>query len=464
MTTRNDPPGPRGWPLIGVAFEFRRDPLRLLMQSVATYGDIVQLPLFRLPMTPLEPSQRLYIISHPALARQICLTNRHKYRTHQQLVERLKLVLNLDNGELLTSIGEEWLRRKSTLQPAFSDCAAWVGTIARSATALADRWDRLTSGCAIDIDTEMTQFATKILASLFLGLDLEGEDRDLASHWYTTLDGFSRRMAVPLKFMLAVPHRANREYHASLALVEHRINSLIRERKQCSHGFTDVLSMWLTTANAKNDAPAEKSTRDQVMLLLLAGRKNVSNALTWACHQLARHPDVAARAGAEADRDACEPGPYITAVQKEVLRLYPTAWLIARRCLEDDTVGGYRIPQGATIFISPYAIHRREEFWPEPERFDPERFLNDSARAITADAYLPFGVGPRMCIGSAMTNWIMRITLSVLCARFTFEPLSNQTVRIKAKSSLYPDGGLRLAIRKRHRVEQKEHIAVASAL
>src|SRR5207244_11404554 len=104
MITHADPPGPRGWPLAGVAFEFRRDPLRLLMQSVATYGDVVQLPLFRLPLTPLEPSQRVYIVSHPAMVRQTCLTNRHKYRTHQQLVERLKLVHDPDAGDLLTSV------------------------------------------------------------------------------------------------------------------------------------------------------------------------------------------------------------------------------------------------------------------------------------------------------------------------------------------------------------------------
>jgi cytochrome P450 len=462
MMTRSEAPGPRGWPLAGVAFEFRRDPLHLLMQSVAEYGDVVQLPLFRLPLTPLEPSQRVYIVSNPAFVRQICLTNRHKYRTHKQLVDRLKLVLNLDDGELLTSVGEAWVHRKAALQPAFSACAAWAKKTLDAARALGDRWDCLADGAVMEVDVEMARFVTNVLASLFLGLELDGADRDLAHHWYTMLDGFSRRMAVPLKFMLAIPHRANREYSAALAVVEQRIHSLIRDRRQCPHRFSDMLSQWLTTAREKERTPDEKSIRDQIMLLLLAGRKNVSNALTWSCHLLAQHPDVAESIAREADRHSTEPGPYVTAVQKEVLRLYPTAWLIARRCLDDDTVGSYRIPQGATIFISPYAIHRREEFWPEPELFDPTRFLGDGARRITADAYVPFGVGPRMCIGSAMTSWIMRIALAVLCERFTFEPASNRTVRIKASSSLYPDGGLRLAIKKRQPVAEREAVAVGS--
>jgi cytochrome P450 len=137
-----------------------------------------------------------------------------------------------------------------------------------------------------------------------------------------------------------------------------------------------------------------------------------------------------------------------------VLRLYPTAWLIARYCLEDDELAGYRIPQGATIFMSPYAMHRNTAFWVDPERFDPGRFLGESGRQITTDMYLPFGVGPRTCIGNSVSELIMRVTIGSLAARFGFERVPGRVVRIKAASSLSPHGGLPMVLRKRVMVGQ----------
>ena len=148
MVNPNDAPGPRGWPLAGVAFQFRRDPLALLMNSVRDFGDIVQLPLLRLPLTPLEPKNRLYIVNHPAFVRQICLTKRNKYRTHRQLVDKLKLVLDLADGELLTSVGDEWVQRKTTLQPAFAAMAASSDKIVHSVSGMLERWDRFADGSA----------------------------------------------------------------------------------------------------------------------------------------------------------------------------------------------------------------------------------------------------------------------------------------------------------------------------
>jgi cytochrome P450 len=453
-----DPPGPRGWPLVGVALQFRRDPLALLLNAVREYGDVVQLPLLRLPLTPLEPKNRLYIVNEPALVRHICLTNREKYRTHQQLVDKLKLVLDLDRGELLTSVGEEWTQRKTTLQPAFSGLTS-SEVILRSVSAMLNRWEQFADGTTIDVDSEMTGMVTYLFASLFVGLDLVCEDRALAPDWSGMLAGFSRRMATPLKLLLHAPTGANREFHRCLGAVEKRLYATIADHKRCPRRYNDLLSAWLETSAAKGAGEAsDKSIRDQVMLLLLAGRKNVSNALVWACHLLSMHPEAAERISSEAAVAPCHQpispddwkrAPFVAAVQKEVLRLYPTAWLIARRCLEDDNLGGYRIPRGATIFISPYAMHRNPKLWTDPEKFQPERFLDESGRRITPDMYLPFGVGPRTCIGNSLTEVIMRITIALIMQRFKFEPVPGHSVRIKAASSLSPYGGLPLVLRKR---------------
>jgi cytochrome P450 len=449
MMKTMDAPGPRGWPLTGVAFEFRRDPLALLMRSVKEFGDVVQLPLLRLPLTPLEPKHRVYIVNQPGFVRHICLTHRDKYRTHKQLIEKLRLVLGLESGELLTSVGDEWVQRKATLQPAFATATRATEKIVQPVQAMMARWEGLADGAVIDVDSEMTRLATNIFAALFLSLDLEGEDSGLASHWCSMLTGFSRRMAAPLKFFLRIPSRSNRDFHRGLGAVEERLTAVIADHQGCPHRYSDLLSAWLEVTASKGGCPhAGKGIRDQMMVLLVAGRKNVSNALVWACHLLSGNPMAAETVGTEGEAALCG-GPYTAAVQKEVLRLYPTAWLMARYCLENDQLGCYQIPRGATIFISPYAMHRNPAYWPDAERFDPGRFLGERQKQITPDMYLPFGVGARTCIGNSVTELIMRITLAIIFARFRLELPSGHKVRVKAASSLYPESGLPMILRKR---------------
>lgn len=458
-----DAPGPRGWPLTGVAFQFRRDPLALLMNSVREFGDVVQLPLLRLPLTPMEPRHRVYIVNQPGLVRHICLTNRDKYRTHKQLVDKLKLVLGLEDGELLTSIGEEWVQRKTTLQPAFSALTSSTDKIVRSVSAVAEGWDRLADGTVIDVDGEMTRLVTNVFASLFLSLDLDREDAALAPHWCGMLAGFSRRMAAPLKVLLRIPSPSNRDFQRCLGAVENRLSTVIADHQGCPLRYRDLLSAWHETTVLKRACPySARSIRDQMMVLLLAGRKNVSNALVWAWHLLGGNPEAGEKVRMEGEELPCG-GAYIAAVQKEVLRLYPTAWLIARYCLEDDQLGRYHIPQGATIFISPYAMHRNPAYWTEPERFDPARFLGERGKQITPDMYLPFGVGPRTCIGNTVTEMIMRIAIAMLFRRFRFEPVPRHQVRIKAASSLGPRGGLPMVLRKRARGQATQELRSTAA-
>lgn len=465
----NDAPGPRGWPLIGVAPEFRRSPLALVMQATADYGDVVRLPLFKLPLTPLEPRNCLYLVNEPGLVRRVCLTHRQKYRTHRQLVDKLKLVLDLGEGELLTSVGQPWVERKAALQPVFSDCGAWADRVVQSVAEVAARWSRMPADARIDVDHEMTTLVTSLFANLFVGLDLNGADAAIAPAWSSMLNGYSRRMAAPFEFLLRLPTRANREFQAARQTVERRLARAIDDHLQCPHRFRDVLSAWLLAGDDHDAGLTQKSMRDQLVLLLLAGRKNVANALTWAFHLLGRNPESAAAVAAEVrDASACvAPGHdrwkrlrYVAAVQKEVLRLYPTAWLIARYCLEDDMLGEYRIPAGSTVFISPYVIHRRPDLWPEPERFDPARFLGES-RSTPFDGYLPFGVGPRTCIGAALTELIMRVAIAMLTEKFEFSPVSDHQVEIKATSSLYPRRGLPMTIRQRRASEERQGYAMA---
>ncbi len=456
---RIDPPGPKGLPLLGVALQLRRDPLRLLRSVVEEYGDFVQLPLLGISLTPMEPRRRLYLLNHPASVRHVCVSSKDKYRPHEQLVRKLRRTLRLREGELLTSAGAAWSERKASLQPAFTEkgLARVADKVSRSLGALAARWSELPDGGSIDVDVEMTRFVTHLFASLFVGLELDGADAPLAAAWERTLNGLSRRMAAPLPALLELRRREACEFDDALKNVEQRLRELIRARRERTSCPGDLLATWMQGAAARGGAAlGDRDHRDQMMLLLLAGRKNVSNALSWSCHLLGTHPAVAERLAEEAEAklgdgaptpDDLDAMPYVRMVQRETLRLYPTAWLIARSCLEDDVVGGYWIPRGATVFMSPYSIHRHPSFWADPESFQPERFAAD--RHLTPEAYLPFGKGPRTCIGSFLTELIMQAALVTLARRFVFAPRPGHTVRIKATSSLHPEGGLPMVLRRR---------------
>jgi cytochrome P450 len=459
-TAQSIPPGPKGVPLFGVALQLRRDPLTLLASVAQEYGDVVQLPLLSIPLTPMEPKHRLYMVNRPDLVRHICITHKRKYRTHQQLVDKLRLTLDLQAGELLTSVGHEWAQRKAQLQPSFTEraVASLMDNVVRCTSVWLEHLSRLSGASAMDFSAETTNFITGLFALLFAGIDFNGKDAHLRECWECMLDGWARSMAAPLPLLLRLPSRTNRRFRAAVRTIETALRETIGARRDGGHCGGDLLTAWVHAPCAHGaEGMNDKSLRDQLALLLLAGRRNVANALTWSCYLLARHPAVAQRLYREsADKlgeEALTPHglraiPYARMVQKETLRLYPTAWLIARTCLEDDDVGGYTIPQGATVFMSPYAIHRDPRYWSDPERFDPERFANE--KQIDPESYLPFGKGPRTCIGNFLTEFIMQVVLVMLCQRFFFQLEPGHSVRIKATSSLHPDGGMQLILRKRY--------------
>lgn len=456
---RIDPPGPKGIPLLGVALRFRRNPLEFLTKLVAEYGDVVRVPMMRIPLSPIEPRNQCYVVNHPLLVRQICGANRRKYRTHHQLVHKLKATLELGQGELLTSTGAQWTERKALLQPSFTrmHVASFDAKVNSCVRSLVSRWQQLPDGVIVDVDRDITRLVTHLFASLFLSLDLDAADAELSHVWERTLTGLGRRMAAPLAVLHKFPSQRNREFAAALAQVEQRLYQCIQTRRCGASQSHDFLALWMQASQAEDGAGlSDKSLRDQLLLMLLAGRRNVANALSWSCHLLGQHPKVAqtlfdevsAKLGdALTTADKLEPLRYSRMVQREVLRLYPTAWLIARQCLEDDIVGGYSIPRGVTVFMSPYTLHRHPSYWNDAEVFDPERFA--AGQTIAPESYLPFGKGPRTCIGNFLTEHIMQVVLVAVSRHFILEPLPGHAARIKATSSLHPDGGLPMILKRR---------------
>ncbi len=252
-----EPPGPRGLPLMGVAPQFRRDPLKFLLRCVEHYGDVVQLPLLRVPLTPMEPKHRCYVVNQPAMVKQICGARRRHYRTHQQLVDKLKLTLDLGEGELLTSVGEQWVERKALLQPSFTAkrVAGCAETIAGALETLVARWQALPDGAEVDVAADMTRFVAHLFAALFLRLDLDNADAALAPSWERTLDGLSRRVAAPLAVLNRLPTRRTREFDAAFRAVDTRLHQVIEARRHDPATSEDFLSQWIRAAPRSSCLP-----------------------------------------------------------------------------------------------------------------------------------------------------------------------------------------------------------------
>jgi cytochrome P450 len=211
------------------------------------------------------------------------------------------------------------------------------------------------------------------------------------------------------------------------------------------------------------EADPPKAVRDEIMTLLLAGHETTAACLTWALHLLATHPSAMRKLQREVDEelDGRLPGPsdaprleYVRMVIEETLRLYPPVWMLPRRALHDDVIGGYRIAAGCDVLVSLYSMHRHPAFWPEPDSFRPERFRDNSLAIRASGAYLPFGSGPRACIGSQMGLLESVLILAALAGRFDFEPCGDRRPEPSGGLSLRPRDGLRLRIYERKKQPQ----------
>ncbi len=199
---------------------------------------------------------------------------------------------------------------------------------------------------------------------------------------------------------------------------------------------------------------SDEEVRDEILTLFIAGHETTASALAWALYLLGQHPEAHARARAEAEAlrgrsatvaDLPRLG-FCLQVFKEAMRLYPPIFVIARRCLSDVRVGGYDLPRGTPIIISPWALHRRPELWPDPERFDPSRFEPAAEQARDKLAYLPFGAGPRICIGNHFSLMQGPLALATLLARLDLELSTRAAIEPEAYAALRPKGGVPMRV------------------
>jgi cytochrome P450 len=443
-------PSPRGLPLLGNVFEAWRDPIGLITRSARELGDLV-----RFRFGPLN----FVLVAAPADIHHVLVGN-HKNYVKSRSYDGIRFVLGRG---LLTSEGEHWKKQRRLAQPAFHHqrLKGFATTIAATTRDMLTRWQGFSA--PFDLHREMMRLTFRIVGLTLLSTDVEGDAAafgralDVALRWANDYAEQAVRIAP------SFPTPKNLRYRRAKHTLDELVLRIIGERRRSGEPGSDLLGLLLAARDeATGEGMSDDDLRDEVMTLVLAGHETTANALTWAFSLLATSPDVVTRLRAEIREVLGEREPafddlarlvYADRVVQEAMRLYPPAWVLERQALADDVIAGHRIPAGTTLVIAPYLMHRDPRSWEAPEEFDPDRFAPERFGERQKEAYMPFGDGPRICIGKGFAMMEAKIALvmivrhfdvQLLCARdeigmepgITLRPKSAVTVRARRSVAL----------------------------
>jgi len=402
-------------------------------------------------------ARTIVLVNAPGLVHEVLVTQADAFHKGPALSIYSRPLLG--NG-LLTSEDDVHRRQRHLVAPAFAHrrVAGYADGMAHAAERLQANWR---DGEPLDIAHEMTRLTLGIVGKTLFDADVLGEADDVGRALTITMRYLVDVIRAPLRLPFAWIPPWKRDVKAALARLDATIYGLIESRRASGEDAGDLLSLLLLARDEENGHAAmdPKQVRDEAMTLFLAGHETTANALAWTWYLLARHPDVYARVQAEADAalagrsptfDDLARLPYTLQVLKEAMRLYPPAYALVRQAMRDVTVGGFRIPRGAIVLLSPYLLHHNPALFPDPETFDPDRFTPQEENARPRHAYLPFGGGARVCIGAAFALMEGHLLLATLAQRVTFalaEP--NKAIEPEPLITLRPRGGVPVIIRRR---------------
>jgi cytochrome P450 len=426
--------------------KIRRDPLALL-EGLRSMGDLVHF-MFRGDRTS-------YVLFHPDYVKDVLVTNHRKFGLTDIWLETKRI---LGNG-LLHSEGDFHKRQRRLSNPAFHH--GRIQEYAKTMAAYSERtsvwWQ---DGKQVNMHEEMVRLTFAVVGKTLFDADLEAEtSSEIRGALLETANLF--RLGTPIASMLRdLPVATTKRFDETKAAVDRLIYKIIEERRRSGEDRGDLLSMLLLAQDTEGDGGSmtDEQLRDETMTLVAAGHETTANALTWTWYLLSSHPDEEAELHEELERvlggrlptaEDIPRLPYTRKVIQESMRLYPPAWLLMRRANEQHTIGEYTIHQGANVFMFPYMIHRDPRWWPEPERFDPDRWTEDAERKRHKDAYLPFGMGPRMCIGEQFAWTEAMIVLATLAQTWKARMVPNHRVVPEPRVNLRPRGGLPMVLERR---------------
>jgi cytochrome P450 len=394
------PPGVPRWTALGMLKKMVRDRLSVMSSVAAKYGDAVRLPLG--PKT-------LYFFNHPDHAKHVLAENPDNYQKGIGLVHAKRAM----GDGLLTSEGELWKEQRRTIRPVLAPrrIQSQAGMIAEEAAAMVARLRNRAGDGPVDIRQEMTDLTLGVLGRTLIDADL-GEFSSIGESFEAVQD----QAIFEMMSLSTVPHwlplPGALRFRRARKDLQRIVDQLVADRKARGLGGDDIVSRLIDSTSKETDrALAQRRIRDELVTLLLAGHETTASTLSWTFYLMDQNPEVWDRVREEVVRVLGDRLPtfedlhslrYLSMVLDEAIRLFPPVWILPRIAVGPDNIGGYHVPAGADVLICPYTLHRHPDFWDSPNLFDPERFSPERSADRPRYAYVPFGAGPRFCIGNSL--------------------------------------------------------------
>jgi len=444
------PPGPKGLlTMLRLARQAGTDPLGCFLDLAQTYGDLIMLRL-----GPV----RFCLLNHPDLVRDVLVHQAKSFRKPERLKRNLAKVVG--NG-LLTNEGDSWLRQRRLVQPAFHNrrMAHYAEIVVEKTHPMMGDWPNAN---AINIADAMTHLTLTIIAQALFNVDVASQAPQLRSAVRVIAGTLAREARLPFSLPDWLPLPSKIRKRRAQRFVDQLIWDIIRQRRATGEDRGDLLSMLLLAVDEEGDGGGmtDQQARDEALTLFLAGHDSTAAGLTWTWYLIARHPAVEARLTEEIDATLGGRPPswddlprlaYTEAVIKESLRMYPPNWgTFPRQAVTDVELGGYVLPKGCQVLVSPYVLQHDPRSFPDPKQFDPERFSPGRAESIPQFAYIPFGAGPRVCIGNTFAMMTMKLIVAAVLQQYRLRLAPGQgEAEVEPLLVLRPKGGLNMNVSQR---------------
>lgn len=444
------PPLLKGWPLVGVLPSLLRDPFGFVLSAWQQNGDIFTLDL---------GFTRMVFLCHPRHAQHLLRDNAANYYKGGALWDAIRKVLG--NG-LVVSEGDFWLRQRRLMQPQFhrQRLAGLTTHIVEAIDEALRTWEEpARTGQPFNVAEPLNALTMRVVLKTLFGASLKPQEMDRvgAEMAFLFTYFFVDAATAALPHWLPIP--GWRRYQEALALFDQIVYQVIRTSRAEIGPENHLLAMLLNTVDEETGARMDdRQLRDEIATLFVAGFETTSLALSWAVHHLTQHPAVLQKLQEEVDRvlDGRTPTfadlpnlAYTRMVLQETLRIAPPSYWTPRTGVADDEIDGYHIPAGTTIVSFTYAIHRHPDYWPDAERFDPERFTPENSTRRDHFAWIPFGAGNRQCIGRDFALMEGQLALAMFVQRYQLSAVPGQTVQPALSGTLRPKGGVTVRLARR---------------
>jgi cytochrome P450 len=436
----------RGYPLVGNLPGFRKDRLSLL-QRMAHEGDVCGMHFGPFPAI---------LFNKPEHVQSILVE--HAYDFDKGIAIHRTFRSAIGDG-VFSSEGDFHHHQRKLMSPPFQPrhIASYAGIMGHYGEQIQQTW---LDGTIIDVDQQMTNLTMSIIGKALFDADVFTEASELGAAMSITLENVSHSLSTLLPPPYSWPTPRNLRANKAAKVLHNRIQHFIDERRTNPAERNDFLSILLQARDEDGNSMSDKQVLAECLTLFGAGHETTATALSWTWYLLCQHPERYQRVQQEVDSvlQGRTPTygdlarlPYCLQVFKEAMRLYPPAYAFSRRALRDVKIDGYCVPKGWVVLLAPYTLHRREEYFPDPENFDPERFTPEREKQLPRYAYMPFGAGPRICLGMYFAMMEGHLLLATLAQRVSFSLVPGQIIEPDPVHhlTLRPTGAVHVTVRKR---------------